>query len=283
MRHTGRVLCLWLLFACTSLFAQQQDEIEVAIFPYLSVHQLLELYEPLRKHLETSSGKRVRLVTARDFQAFVSDVHQQSYTLVINAPHMARLAELEAGYRAMLRPEIALYPLVVVDASEDIQRLAELRDASVATPYASAIITMMAAEMMREAGLEPGTNVHFSHAGSHNNAIEQMLNESPVKAAVISSPAFGAVSARYGERVRRLLEDHTERGLPPVVYLAGPHLSDAERLRLTESLLQFANHDPVGQGMMQRARHMALRRFTDVDRNEIDRYIPATREAFAIP
>lgn len=283
MKSALKIVLLWFLLGVTPLYAKQQGDIEVAIFPYLSVHQLLELYEPLRQHLEKSTGKVVRLVTARDFHSFIQDVHQHSYTLLINAPHMARLAELEAGYRAILRPEVALHPVVLVEAESNIRQLSELRNATIATPYASAIITMMAAELLREAGLEPGHDVLFSHAGSHNNAVEQLLNEGEVKAAIISSPAFGSVSSRYGGRVLRLLEDRAERGLPPVVYLAGPHLNDNEREALTEGLLEFANMDAAGQAMIERTRHQGLRRFTEQDRMNIDPYIPATRGEFAIP
>lgn len=266
-----------------SLATLAGEDIEIAIFPYLSVHQLLGLYEPLRNHLEQESGRPVRLITAKDFPSFVQDVHQHSYTLLINAPHMARLAELKAGYEAILRPEAALYPVIVVEADSGISELSELRGAQIATPFASAIITMMGAEILREAGMLPGLDVTFSYAGSHNNAVEQLLNEEAVKAAIVSSVAFGAVSERYQGRVQRLLENRAVSGLPPVVYLAGPHLSAAERQQLQQSLLRFANQSEEGKAMLQASRHYSLRIFDQVDRAAIDPFMADTLEAFSFP
>jgi phosphonate transport system substrate-binding protein len=266
-----------------SLATLAGEDIEIAIFPYLSVHQLLGLYEPLRSHLEQESGRPARLITAKDFPSFVQDVHQHSYTLLINAPHMARLAELKAGYEAILRPEAALYPVIVVEADSGISELSELRGAQIATPFASAIITMMGAEILREAGMLPGLDVTFSYAGSHNNAVEQLLNEEAVKAAIVSSAAFGAVSERYQGRVQRLLENRAVSGLPPVVYLAGPHLSAAERQQLQQSLLHFANQSEEGKAMLQASRHYSLRIFDQTDRAAIDPFMADTLEAFHFP
>lgn len=272
-----------LMLCGLSLASLAGEDIEIAIFPYLSVHQLLGLYEPLRSHLEQESGRPVRLVTAKNFPSFVADVHQHPYTLLINAPHMARLAELKSGYEAILRPEVTLYPVIVVEAGSGITELSELRGAQVATPFASAIITMMGAEIFREAGMLPGQDVTFSHAGSHNNAVEQLLNEQAVKAAIVSSSAFGAVSERYQGRVQRLLENRSVSGLPPVVYLAGPHLSAAERQQLQQSLLRFANENEQGKAMLQASRHYSLRIFDQADRAAIDPFMADTLEAFVLP
>ena len=269
-----------LFFSLTTL---ADDEFEVAIFPYLSVHQLLELYEPLRVHLEQDLNRPVRLVTARDFPAFIDDTHRHPYPLLINAPHMARLAELEAGYKAIVRPVVSLFPAVVIEPDSGIESLEELRGAIVATPFASAVVTMMARELFHEVGLVEGVDVHFVHAGSHNNAVEQMLNLPEVKAAVVSNPALGSVFARYEGRVARLLVDREDRGLAPVVYLAGAGLDEAQRYALQQSLLRFANQTEAGQTMMQRVGHQALRAFTSDDRSNLDPFVPATRAAFSLP
>ncbi len=279
---TGALL-LFALLLLPMHSAKAGESVEVAIFPYLSVHQLLSLYDPLRRHLEDELERPVRLVTSRDFASFIADTHQTPYTLLINAPHMARLAEEEAGYNAILRPEVSLYPVVVVQSEDPLETLSDLRGAHIATPFGSAVITMMAREILGEAGLEEGRDVHFVHAGSHNNAVEEMLNNPQVRAAIVSNPAFGVVSTRYQGRVERLMVDRAERGLSPVVYLAGPGLSATEQERLATILLEFANQDAAGKAMMEQARHQGLRPFTPEDRLSLDAYLPATREAFTLP
>lgn len=276
----GLFFTTWLLLF-TSLLSAEDDGFEVAIFPYLSVHQLLELYEPLRQHLEQDLAKPVRLVTARDFSAFIQTTHQNPYPLLISAPHMARLAELEADYEAIVRPVVSLFPVVVIETDSGISSLSDLRGAMITTPYASAVITMMARELFLEAGLVEGVDVHFVHAGSHNNAVEQLLSLQEIKAAVVSNPAFNSVYARYQGRVSRLLVDREDRGLSPVVYLAGRGVSAEKRAGLQQSLLRFANDTETGQAMMQRTGHQALRVFSQQDREHLDPFIPATRAAFA--
>ncbi len=281
-RWSGLLFGLWLGIA-NAVYALPGDEIEVAIFPYLSVHQLLELYEPLRHHLSEAYQRPVRLVTARDFPTFVADTHARSYPLLITAPHMARLAEVDAGYHAVLRPEVTLYPIVVVAADSGIERLEQLAGHQVATPDAAAIITLMGVELLGEAGLVVGEQVGLVAAGSHNNAIERLLRDPEVAAAIIANRAYGVVADRFAGRVERLPVDAREAAIPPVVYLAGPHLSAEQRAELTERLLDFANHSEAGQAMMARAHHEALRPFGEAERRWLDRLLPRVREAFAAP
>jgi phosphonate transport system substrate-binding protein len=274
----------WLLCFCApSAGAAPPDPgIEIPVLPYLSTERLLTLYEPLRQHLQAALHRPVRIVTAPDYRSFVADVAQGDYPLVVNAAHMARLAELDSGYRSLVQPTTPLHAMVIVAADDPIAEVADLRGSTVVTPDPLALISIRGHRLLRQAGLTPGTDVQLLTADTHNNALALLLGDDAIRAAIISNRAYATLRDQVHQAVRILVED-ADVGAPSVVYQSGPGHAEDDGAGLTRELLRFANDTSPGRAMMQTLEHGGLREVEEADRQAIDPYIAATREVLSSP
>ncbi|EGV17604.1 phosphate/phosphite/phosphonate ABC transporter substrate-binding protein [Thiocapsa marina] len=275
---------LWLCACAAALGAAPgSDHVEIPVLPYLSTERLLTLYEPLRRHLQETLARPVRLVTSPDYRSFIADVAQDDNLLVINAAHMARLAEVDSGYRSILQTTNPLYALVVVRAEDSVNEVADLRGTRILTPDPLALITLMGHRMLAEAGLTPGTDVEIPTADTHNNALTLLLGDDSIRAAIVSNRAYKTLSADARARLRVLADSAGLTGIPSLVYQTGPGHEGADRALLTREILHFANETSAGRAMMLTLGHGGLREVAEADRKRIDPFLPATREVLAAP
>ncbi|SDW52134.1 phosphonate transport system substrate-binding protein [Thiocapsa roseopersicina] len=275
----------WLLWVCAAASgaAPGPDDIEIPVLPYLSTERLLTLYEPLRRHLQETLDRPVRIVTSPDYRSFVADTAQGDYPLVLNAAHMARLAEVDSGYRSIVQTTNPLYALVMVRAEDPVTEVADLRGTRIVTPDPLALITLMGHRMLREAGLRPWTDVEMPTTDTHNNALMLLLGDESIRAAIVSNRAFTTLDEGMRARLRILADGADFGGIPSIVYQIGPGHEGADHALLTRELLHFANDTPAGRAMMLTLGHVGLREVAEADRQVIDLFLPATREVLAAP
>ncbi|MFB1488590.1 MULTISPECIES: phosphate/phosphite/phosphonate ABC transporter substrate-binding protein [unclassified Thiocapsa] len=274
----------WLIVACAAaVVAAPGPDIEIPVLPYLSTERLLTLYEPLRRHLQESLDRPVRIVTSPDYRSFIAAVAQGNDLLVLNAAHMARLAEVDSGYGSILQTTNPLYALLIVRAEDPVAEVADLRGTRVVTPDPLALITLMGHRMLRDAGLTPSTEVEMPTADTHNNALKRLLGDESIRAAIVSNRAFTTLDEDVRARLRILADGANLGGIPSIVYQTGPGSGGASRAFLTREILHFANDTPAGRAMMQTLGHGGLREVTEADRAAIDPFVPATRKVLAAP
>jgi phosphonate transport system substrate-binding protein len=275
----------WLFCACAAAAdaAPGPNDIEIPVLPYLSTERLLTLYDPLRRHLQEALGLSVRIVTSPDYRRFVADVARGDHLLVLNAAHMARLAEVDSGYRSIVQSINPLDALVIVRAEDPVAEVADLRDTRIVTPDPLALITLMGHRMLREAGLTPSTDVEMPTTDTHNNALMLLLGDESIRAAIVSNRAFTTLDEDMRTRLRILADGADLGGIPSIVYQIGPGYEGADHAFLTREILRFANEVPAGRAMMQTLGHGGLRDVAEADRKAIDPVLPATREVLAAP
>ncbi len=91
-----------LLLTCTASFAQTPPALRIGVAPHTSARMILEMYQPLRVHLEKSLLSPVEVVTAPDFTEFARRMLNQEYDIAITTGHQARLGQLDAQYVPLL-------------------------------------------------------------------------------------------------------------------------------------------------------------------------------------
>jgi phosphonate transport system substrate-binding protein len=275
----------WLLCACAAATgaAPGPGDIEIPVLPYLSTERLLTLYEPLRRHLQETLDRPVRIVTSPEYRSFVADVAQGEYPLVINAAHMARLAEMDSGYRSIAQTTNSLYAVVIVRAEDPVAEVAGLRGARVVTPDPLALVTLMGHRLLREAGLTPGTNVEMPTADTHNNALKLLIGDDAIRAAIVSNRAYMTLDEDMRAGLRILAADADVDGIPSIVYQTGPGCDDADNAFLAREIIHFANDTLAGRTMVKTLGHGGLREVTEADREVIDLFLPETREVVSAP
>jgi phosphonate transport system substrate-binding protein len=77
-----RLLCLLTLAAMTPFAAAAEQNLSMGVFPRYNATQTITMYTPLADYLTERIGRKVVLVTSKDFDAFWRGVEEQRYDIV---------------------------------------------------------------------------------------------------------------------------------------------------------------------------------------------------------
>lgn len=234
--HRRLLPALLLLVAMTtSAWAQSGPTLRMALFPNLSPRTLIAMYQPLREALEQGMGQPVEILTAPSLEAFSQRLVSGEYDAALAAPHMARLAQREAGYHVVARYHAPIQSCLVVPRESRYQVRADLRGGLIAIPDDVALVVMLGQEMLAGAGLKLGSDYLMYEAKSHSNAALAVAN-GQANAAFVGCVTFQQLPDNVRGQLRIL-----DRSLPmPSQYfLVSPRLPASQRERLAHTLLAF--------------------------------------------
>jgi hypothetical protein len=75
-----------------------QPALELGVLPHLSTRTLMGLYRPVREGLQKQLQRNVQISTAPDWARFHQRVLALDYDCMVSAAHLARLAQVDAGW-----------------------------------------------------------------------------------------------------------------------------------------------------------------------------------------
>lgn len=262
---------LLLLVAAARPAASADAPLVFGVFPNLTAKQTVETYRPLANALEKHLQRRVVVYSARDFKTFVARTRQGEYDLLLTAPHLAWLARQDAGYRPLLKYAQPTRGLLVVRSDSPLTELDALRGHTIATADPIAVVVLSIEAELAAHGLRRNVDYRTADAGTHTNAVMQVLN-GHADAAMLGLHPYRLM----GEEVRKQLRIIAETPpLSSLMYLAHPRLRDAEAQAMRKALLSFAA-TPEGQAFMQRGGYGG---FAEVDGRELRAFRPYALQA----
>lgn len=243
MKRLFLPVCLALLcLTCLPLRAETakngdaaQRPLQVGLLPYVSTRKLFTYYLPIKDYLERTLKRTVVVSTAPDFKTYLARARAGEYDLYHTAPHFAALAERDWGYRRVARFSRELDGSFVVAKNGKVHRIEDLRGGVVRVPDPLAIVSMLGEHSLREHGLVPNVDVTVRYSPSHNNAVLAVMR-GEADAAVTSAAVFEKMSPEVHEKLRVL---GSTQKVPHMMFMAGPHLSDAEYRDLRRAMLAF--------------------------------------------
>lgn len=142
---TRRLLCLSPVCAAVPVRAGAAP-LRIALLPSMGVRSLLTLYRPLRMHLEQALGQTVEMLTAPDYRHHHAGTLAGDFDMVLTAAHLARHAQLHAGF-----VPVAMYggincPLVITGARQALKNAGQLKGQALAVFDPSALVALKALE-----------------------------------------------------------------------------------------------------------------------------------------
>jgi len=189
----GSLACAALLLCALPVGAAlAQQRLSVGVQPYHEPLRLVRLYEPFAIHLRSQLDAPVLVHTRESFTRFWASVGQGEFDVVITVPHLARWAELHAGYRAVAQFTAELRFVALQRDDTDLSMLAAQRPIRVAVPDRNA----MSVELMRgwtEARLAGAEQEVISFHSQINTAIAVLHGEADV--GFVTSLALAHLSA----------------------------------------------------------------------------------------
>ncbi len=253
--------------------------LELGVFPYLSTRAILGVYQPLQQYLQQQLKRPVLVVTAPDMRTFVERTQAGAYPFIVTAPHFARLAQQDAGYRPLLRAKRDLVGIVLVADDGPVRRLADLRGKTVAVPDKLAIITQLGLALLRDNGLMPGRDVTMEEMPSHNSAVIA-VKQGAVAAAIVSATAFGQLPADQKAGVRILGQTAQ---VPHVMLLARRDVPQRDVDRFVRVVQAFVETTPEGGRFIDTLGYLGLRAPTEAELRSLDVYLDPLRASLDAP
>lgn len=253
------------------------EPLVLGIVPYLSARRLVQLYDPIRKHLTDALQRTVLIESAADYEVFQRRTAAGKYDFTADSPYLARLAQLEYGYVPLARPLTMLEPLIVTRVDMGIRTIAELRGRTISSTDRLATLTLTGMRYLLSQGLKPGIDVSVRTTSSHANSIATLMDGQSA-AAIISVSALKQIGNHIEQHLRILayMEPTT-----PLLYMAHPRLGPAMTTRLRDAMLQFANSPGPGAQFVDALGHKGLQAVTAKDMQALDGGVSEVRRLLA--
>ena len=272
-----RLICLLCLgiyvspaIAVEVVAPDKKAELQIAVAPFLPAHLIVKNYQPMREFLEKKLKQPVSFITAPDYETFYARTQHHDYAVVITVAHAAYLAQAEAGYVPMLRPVNLTQPVLIVSTKCNIKHPLDLKGKVLAMPDPLAIISMQGIEMLREAGLNPDSDISVKHLPNHSAAVNYVI-AGDVAAAIVSDRALMQMPKTAQEKVH-IIHQSRNGAAPGVFYLANPALPAERVVLLSQTIQQFVKDTPQGREFITKLGYGSLVPATEQDLEHLARY-----------
>jgi phosphonate transport system substrate-binding protein len=262
------------LLALASASHAQGAALRMALIPYLSPNVLIPLFQPVAAHLERETGQQVELYTAPGIRPHIERILQPDYDIVYTAPHLGRLAQLEAGYVPIASFSFPLRGALTVRKDGAVRSLEDLRGKKVALHDRLVLNSILMLAELAERGIQL-EDMTIVRVASQNSALLSVVNRD-VDAAITVNFALDRVPEQHKPDlwVIHQTEDHPER--PPNLILVHPNISQSELQRLQSALLSFPE-TPEGQRFLAASSYKGLTTVSEAGLRSLDRYLPELR------
>lgn len=245
----------------------------VGILPTLSPRVLLGNYQPFRIYLEQTLKRPVEMVTAKNFTVFHQNTMAGNYDVVVTAAHLARFAQMEAGFTPMSTYQSTNRALLMTSKAAPLKSMAQLKGQTLATLDRYALIVSQTVLWLEDKQLQLGKDYQLLETSSHNSAAYSVLSgESPL--AIISPAGWKQIPADIQEGLQVVVS------LPPVpalIWLTHPRVgNDAPALR--SALLSFSPQLVEGKQFFDKTGYQHMREITAEEMKSLDRHVPYLKQ-----
>ena len=248
------------------VYADEQH-IQFGIFPYVSPGQLVKFHNPLRAYMEETLGVKVGLVTAPSFKDFVARTKQGKYDIIMTAPHLGKLAEVQ-GYKRIAHSMHEVQGIYLVRKDSDIKQLTDLKGKVITLIGRAAIITQMVEHQLKSLGMEEGKDYTFRLTRTHNNAMYAPLRGES-DASVTGTLLFNKIGEQDRKNVRVIGKTPVAPGF---LVMAGERITEEQRNKLMTALLNYIN-TPAGKEYLKTTGLVRFERITDQEMQDLEPYI----------
>ncbi len=246
---------------------QAAQTLSLGIFPYLSAAELVDQHKPLIDYLSHRLHRPVIIVSAGTFPDFLERTREGRYDLVLTAPHMGALSILRDGYVPLAVTENRLQAVIASNRKSSWQSLNHLQQARFIFPPRKAIVSLLAADTLKQAGLDID-RLAIQYTRSHNNALQSVL-KGRHDVAVFSSPTYLRYIDKGGSELRVLARSTS---IPGNFVIANAGLDEQTVSQLRQALLDFSATS-AGRDYFKRTRQKSFRPITEADMKRLRPYI----------
>jgi len=239
------------------------DSFILGVAPHTSARVILEMYQPLRMHLEKSLHTVVEVVTAPDFNDFARRALAGEYDLAITTGHQARLLQTDAGYIPLLTYKADFKAVAIVAKDGPIRSPENLKGKNALGLSRSSLVTIWGEHWLEDNGLGD-VSVRYVSA---SDSVGQLLVAGETAVGFVSLANFQKLSPEIQAQVRIIAESPTMAGR---VYLLNKRYSSREK-EIDSALWNFAE-TPEAKLYFEKNQLGGYRKLTLMELEAMDKY-----------
>jgi phosphonate transport system substrate-binding protein len=257
--------------------AQPVEPLALGVLPNVSARLIITSYQPMREYLERELKRPVEVVTAPDFRSFSQRTFKGEYQLVVTAPNLGRVAQLDAGWEPLAIYEPRIPALLVGSADNPNDAPEQVRGKAVAMANPQSLVAFVGMQWLRTQGLQPGSDFKVV-VTANDDSLGAVIRSGEAPWAIMSMGEFRAKP----EPLRNTLRIVTEMAkVPGFLVMANPRMAPAEKQRLKALLLAFpATED--GKRFFGLSGFANIREVADADLKFMDPFNEQTRTGLGL-
>ena len=271
MRRTF-LRCAWgalLAFATLPVSAAEPTPFVLGVAPHTSARVILEMYQPLRRHLEAVLKQRVEVQTAPDFTEFAKRALNQEYDLAITTGHQARLYQTDAGYLPLLTYQADFKAVALVPKDSKIRSAADLKGTTVLGLSPTSLVTLWGLHWLKTQKV-PEINVRYVSAA---DSVSRLVLSGEASAAFTSLANYQKLPADQREQLRIVAESESMAGR---VYMLNKRWTS--RLNIIDKALWSFAASPEGKQYFEQNKLDGYRKLRTRELEAMEPYAAETRQ-----
>ena len=197
------------------LSCKQYDHLTFGILPFVSNEQLVIQFSPLVQYLSEKLDAPVRIETAPDFAEFAKRTQQGThYDILFTAPHFYPQANSKAGYRLIASVDSpGMWAVIVVPKDSNIHNVQDLKGKRLATVHPAALATLLVKKHLRNAGIDPTTDLTLVTTPSHDASLLSSYH-GVTDASSLMQPPYSAASEQVRQNMRIISRTESTPHIP---------------------------------------------------------------------
>ena len=254
------------------------DPLVLGVLPNIGAAALLGQYEHMKRYLERTTGKTVRIVTSPNFKAFFDSTMRGDFDLAVTGVHMARVNQLDGALVPIGLYEPRIRALFITPTDKPIGSPQELRGKAVAFANPQSLVAMYGIQWLGQQNLQPGKDFEVKPARS-DLSVGRLMLSGEAAAAIMSNGEFRALPPEESSRLK--ITNEIAR-IPNFVVLAHPRLGAELTAQLKSQLKAFLADKENGVAFATATGITDIVDADDVQMRELDPYVDQTRRAMGL-
>ncbi len=253
-----------------------ESTFSLGVLPNVNARLILTNYQPMREYLQRELNRTTHIATAPDFRQFHEATQRGDYQMVVTAPNLGRLAQVDAKWEPLAIYEPKIPALLVALASNTAAHPKQLQGKAVAMANPQSLVALMGVKWLEDQGLKLGKDFK-TLITANDDSLGTVLNTGEAPLAIMSMGEFNAKP----EALRKSLRIVTEiTKLPGFLVMANPTLPNADKQRLKQLVLAFPQTDD-GKKFFTLAGFNNIREVGEAELKQLDAVMDATRKGLA--
>jgi phosphonate transport system substrate-binding protein len=205
---TIHLMLLVVLMTMIAGVATAKDSFVIGVAPHTSARVILEMYQPLRLHMEKTLGMPVEIVTAPDFDTFARRGLADEFDIAVTTGHQARLFQTDAKYIPLLTYKAEFKAVALVASGSTLHKAADLKGKQILGLSQASLVTLWGLHWLKENKIDTST-VKFVSA---SDSVGQLILSGDAAAGFMSQANYQKLTPAVRGQLRILAESKPMAG-----------------------------------------------------------------------